>query len=83
MTEEIEIPKIIIMINNMKVDYYRKYDTPAKYIKIPLWLFQSLKQYMGELTTMKIDYETGNIRFMDLIICETVSIEKLEEIEVF
>jgi len=32
---------------------------------------------------LKIDYQTGDFTFFNLKVCETVSIEKPEEIEVF
>ena len=41
-----------------------------------------LKQTMCEVD-LKIDYKTEEFTFFNLKVCETVSIEKVEEIEVF
>lgn len=45
-------------------------------------MFECLKQTMCEVD-LKIDYKTGKFTFFNLKVCETVSIEKAEEIEVF
>lgn len=44
--------------------------------------FECLKQTMCEID-LKIDYQTGEFIFFNLKVCETISIEKIEEIEVF
>lgn len=81
--EEIDIMDLVKIIKEKNYKYFDKYNTLAKYIKMPYWLLEILKQKMVQLSTMKIDYETGNIKFLGLIICETMSITKIEEIEVF
>lgn len=75
------------IVNNRIHDYISKYYNYPKYIKIPLWIFDCLKQTMCEDSMyevdLKKDYQTGEFTFFNLKICETVSIEKAEEIEVF
>lgn len=62
-------------------EFIRKYKNRPTYLKIPLWIFEDLKeQYMG---LMKIDYISGRFCYEGLYICETPTIENIEEIEVF
>ena len=80
--DSIEYLELQCIVNNRIHDYISKYHNYPKYIKLPLWIFECLKQTMCEVD-LKIDYKTGEITFFNLKVCETVSIEKLEEIEVF
>lgn len=80
---EIYIPEIIVVIQNKVHDYYMKYHTEPKYVKMPLWLVQGVKQRMAEIETLNIEYNTGLIKWFNLCVCDTVSIETIEEIEVF
>lgn len=70
------------IVNNRIHDYVLKYHSYPKYIKLPLWIFDCLKQTMCEID-LKMYYQTGEFTFFNLKVCETVSIEKAEEIEVF
>lgn len=78
----IEYLELQNIVNNRIHDYISKYYDYPKYIKLPSWIFDCLKQTMCELD-LKIDYQTGEFIFFNLKVCETVSIEKMEEIEVF
>lgn len=80
--DNIEYLELQCIVNNRIHDYVAKYHNYPKYIKLPLWIFDCLKQTMYEID-LKIDYQTGEFTFFNLKVCETVSIEKLEEIEVF
>lgn len=71
--DSIEYLELQCIVNNRIHDYISKYHNYPKYIKLPL---------MCEVR-LKIDYKTGEFTFFDLKVCETVSIEKTEEIEVF
>lgn len=63
------------------VDFIKKYKDNPTYLKIPLWIFEGLKaNYLGQI---KIDYISGRFLYEGLYICETPTIEKIEEIEVF
>ena len=80
--DSIEYLELQCIVNNRIHDYISKYHNYPKYIKIPLWIFECLKQTMCEVD-LKIDYKTEEFTFFNLKVCETVSIEKTEEIEVF
>ena len=80
--DEILFGDLEVIIHNKIHDYIYKYHTHPKYMKIPLWIFHCLQQNMIQLG-MKIDYETGNFKYNGLILCETITINKVEEIEVF
>lgn len=80
--DEIEETELIVIINNKIHDYLYKYHTMPKYLKIPYWIFNCLKRNIGQIKLI-LDYKTEQFKYMDLIICETISIEKVEEIEVF
>ena len=80
--DSIEYLELECIVNNRIHDYVSKYHNYPKYIKLPLWIFDCLKQAMCELD-LKIDYKTEEFTFFNLKVCETVSIEKPEEIEVF
>ena len=62
------------------IDKYGKY---PKYLKLPLWISECMKREMRKIASCNIDYDTGLLQYRNLIICETISITKLEEIEVF
>lgn len=70
------------IVNNRILDHVSKYHSYPKYVKLPLWIFDCLKQTMCEVD-LKIDYKTGEFTFFNLKVCETADIEKAEEIEVF
>lgn len=78
----IEYSELRRIVNTRIHDHVSKYHNYPKYIKLPLWIFECLKQTMCEVD-LKIDYKTEEFKFFNLKVCETVSIEKTEEIEVF
>ena len=78
----IEYLELQCIVNNRIHDYVSKYHNYPTYIKLPLWIFDRLKQTMCEVD-LKIDYRTEEFTFFNLKVCETTSIEKTEEIEVF
>lgn len=80
--DSIEYWELQVIVNNRIHDYVLKYHNYPKYIKLPLWIFDCLKQTMDEVN-LKLDYKTREFTFFNLKVCETVSIEKAEEIEVF
>lgn len=80
--DSIEYLELQCIVNNRIHDYVAKYHSYPKYIKLPLWIFECLKQTMCEID-LKIDYKTEEFTFFNLRVCKTVSIEKAEEIEVF
>jgi hypothetical protein len=80
--DSIEYSELQCIVNNRIHDYVSKYHSYPKYIKLPLWIFDGLKEIMCEID-LKMDYKTEEFTFFNLKVCETVSIEKIEEIEVF
>lgn len=63
------------------IEFIRKYKDKPMYLKVPLWIFEDLKErFMG---LIKIDYISGRFCYEGLYICETITIDKIEEIEVF
>lgn len=81
--KEIEITKVIVIINKKIDDFLHKYHKYPKYLKLPLWISRCMKANMKELEHFNLDYNTELLLYKDLVVCETVSIEKPEEIEVF
>lgn len=80
--KEIDLRQLEVIIHNKIHEYIYKYRNNPKYIKLPLWIFNYLKQLMGKVD-MKLNYQTEQFEYYGLIVCETISIEKTEEIEVF
>ena len=78
----IEYLELQCIVNNRIHDYVSKYHNYPKYIKLPLWIFNGLKQTMCEID-LKMNYQTGEFTFFNLKVCETVTIEEAEGIEVF
>lgn len=71
------------IIEDKIVAYIYKFNQEPKYIKMPLGLVVYLKEEMQKIVNFKIDYIDGLIKYRGLIVCETISIEKIEDIEVF
>lgn len=65
-------------IDDKQIEFIKTYRKPPRYIKIPLWIFEALKT-----ETLKIEYLTGKIQLCNMYVCETETIAKIEEIEVF
>lgn len=78
--EEIVIDNII---NNKINEYINKYKKYPKYLKIPLWIYSNMIHKIKYIDCIKINYEKGGLTYRNLIVCETITIEKAEEIEVF
>lgn len=81
--DKIDLEELEIIIQKKICEYINKYLDKPKYVKIPLWLFNCLKREIGNIIKFNIDYETEKFKYMGLIVCETVTIKKAEEIEVF
>lgn len=70
-------------IKDKTYTFIDKYGKCPKYLKLPLWISERMKREMKKITSYNLDYDTGLLQYRNLIICETISITKLEEIEVF
>lgn len=81
--DSIEYLELQCIVNNRIHDYVAKYHSYPKYIKLPLWIFECLKQTMCVIDLKNGYKTTEQFKFFNLKVCKTVSIEKAEEIEVF
>lgn len=81
--QELDISEVDKIIKNQINEYVNKYNKYPKYVKIPLWISRCMKKNMKEIEHYNLDYNTELLMYRDLIVCETITISKLEEIEVF
>lgn len=71
------------IINNKINEYINKYKKYPKYLKTPLWIYSNIIHNIKDIECIKINYEKRVLTYRDLIVCETITIEKIDEIEVF
>ena len=72
-------------IKSLIVEYKFKYHTSPHFVKIPLWLFSEINkeaQRFRETFDLIDDFPSRNF-LLGLTPCPTVSIDKIEQIEVF
>lgn len=69
-------------IKDKRIAFMIKNSSRPNYIKIPLWCCEELKRKLI-MTTVKLDYFSEKLMYQNLILCPTIDIEKIEEIEVF
>lgn len=81
--QELDISEVDKIIKNQINEYVNKYNKYPKYVKIPLWISHCMKKNMKEIEHYNLDYNTELLMYRDLIVCETITISKLEEMEVF
>lgn len=81
--QEIEFKDVEAAINNKIHRFVDKYNKYPKYLKLPLWLNNYIKQSIQDVKYYNLDYSTGLFKYKDLVVCETITISQLEEIEVF
>lgn len=80
---EFDKSKLYNTINEKINDFVNKYNKYPKYVKIPLWISCCMKLNMGSIEHYNLGYNTELLMYRDLIVCETITIDKIEEIEVF
>lgn len=82
--EEADI--ILRHIECLITGFQHKYDERPRYIKAPIWVLIKLKEYAQELLT-NFNYnnleEKEDFTVYGLKICPTITIKRLDEIEVF
>lgn len=78
-----ELTDIEVIINNKIHDFIDKYEKYPKYLKLPLWISNNMKQVMKDMELFNLDYNTELLTYRDLVVCETIAISQPEEIEVF
>ena len=83
--EEIEFKIIKGVIEEKAKVYFEKYGENPRFIKMPEYMLEVLKQKLIEITTChKRPYEDlEEFSFMGMKVCPTKSINMLDEIEVF
>ena len=78
-----------ILINSIvlekEFEYMEKYHKSPNYLKVPLFVYEIMKEQYRELLTSNLstNYKNEVETFRGMILCPTVSIERVEEIEVF
>lgn len=81
--EELEIIETIKVLIN---DFQHKYNEKPNFIKMPLWVKTKLRKYCQSML-MCFNYEDieekEDFRIFNLLICETITIQRLNEMEVF
>ena len=80
---KIELTELEVIIQNKIAEYCYKHKERPKYLKVPLWIFECMKQTHNKMMFMRLNYQTEKFEYDGLIICETISIAEPEEIEVF
>ena len=80
---EIELNKVEKIIKDKINDFIDKYNKYPKYLKLPLWISNCMKQVMRDMSHFNLDYNTGLLLYRNLVVCETITITQPEEIEVF
>ena len=79
--QTIELSNLDKIINKKVVDFIKKYMREPRYIKMPLWIKEALIKTMPE-TNIRIDYIKEVFKYGNMIVCETITISRPEEIEV-
>ena len=79
-----EINNIIIQ---KEFEYMDKYKDEPKFLKIPLFVYELMKSYFARYLTnqnlINVDHDKEIVTFRGMVICPTVSIQTIDEIEVF
>ena len=81
--ERVELEKIEGIITQKINEFVEKYDKYPKYLKLPLWISNCMKQRMRDMQHLNLEYNTEILLYRDLAVCETITISEPEEIEVF
>ena len=73
------------IIEDKTVNYIKKHLESPNFLKVPLWVYENMKIERVKLTTknIRIDYQKELVTYRGLVICPTISIEYIDEIEVF
>ena len=81
-----EAQEILRSIYTLIEDFEKRYNERPRYIKVPLWVKNSLIEYSKMLLT-NFNYkeleEKEEFIVFDLKVCETITIQTLNEMEVF
>ena len=76
--------EILRIINKKRKEYYQKYNTEPKYIKMPISIKHLLENELnGYFEVNNIQRDKSIQCIYNLIVCDTLSITQIDEIEVF
>ena len=78
--QEFNITEFEIDVKSKFFEYIKEYDGEPRYLKIPQWIYNVLEINFEKEISENI---RGNRVYRGLKICPTISIETIEEIEVF
>ena len=68
------------IVSDLKWNYFEEYHQEPRFIKMPIWVYVLLQQFTRQI----VGFDGKTIpMYMGLQICETRSIDKIEDIEVF
>ena len=81
----LEVDRLVNIVSDLKWKYFEKYYQEPKFIKMPIWVYVLLERYTRQLIGFnQITKNNTTIpTYMGLQICDTISIDRLEDIEVF
>jgi hypothetical protein len=80
--------EILRNIECLITGFQHRYDERPRYIKVPIWVLITLKDYAKELLT-NFNYkeleleENEDFTVYGLKVCPTITIQRLDEMEVF
>lgn len=81
----LNVDKLTEIVSDLKWQYFTTYHQEPKYIKIPIWVYVLLEQFSRQIIgfSERIEPEKMIPMYMGLQICDTISINEIEDIEVF
>ena len=73
------------IVSDLKWNYFEEYHQEPRFIKMPIWVYVLLQQFTRQIIGFYERIENGETipMYMGLQICDTRSIDKIEDIEVF
>lgn len=75
----VDLNALVTTIQDLKWNYFEKYHKEPKYIKMPVWLVVLLQHHCMQL----IGFDDNAITYLGFKVCETYSIDNINQIEVF
>lgn len=76
--------EILRIINKKRKEYYQKYNTEPKYIKMPISIKYLLENELNAYFEVNNIQRDKSIKLIyNLNVCDTLSITQIDEIEVF
>lgn len=81
----LNVDKLTEIVSDLKWQYFATYKQEPKYIKMPIWVHVLLEHFTRQIIGFyeRIEDEKTIPMYMGLQICDTISINEIEDIEVF